>query len=99
MTCHVLLQNDAAAANSKIRKAKDLREQMSGLQYKLETAQTAAAELAKLGDNGAKSGNSPPQETLWLCHQQCTRNLCGKTHAPDSQLSSTPALCPNHCHA
>ena len=47
----VALQNDVGAA-------KDLREQISGLQYKLETAQTAASQLAKLDDNGAAGGDA-----------------------------------------
>ena len=50
------LQGDISGANSKTRKAKDLREQISGLEFKLETAQTAASELSKLGNNGAASG-------------------------------------------
>ena len=53
------VQGDTSGANSKTRKAKDLREQVSGLEFKLETAQTAASSLSKLGNNGAASGAVP----------------------------------------
>ena len=70
------MQGDVSGANSKARKAKDLREQISGLEFKLETAQTAASELSKLGNNGDASGTVAHYQAKNEATQPSTASFC-----------------------